>query len=261
VRLEGVGAGKLALVADPVTEARDELAELLGKLGCTVLQAANGRSALDIVREARPDLAVMEAMLPMVQGFEVCRAIKGDPVLRPTQVVLTSAVHRGTVAADAQIAFGADAFLEKPFRRDETLRVAKVLLLGGAEDPADVQKREAARGLWRTGAQLLKDGRLEEATVRLREACDRDDLSAEAHYYLGHALARQGLLFEAAAAYGRSSELRPDIDAAHQYLAQTYEQLGFQKSAREAWARAIETCTDGARKKAMQGRLLTLLGL
>jgi CheY-like chemotaxis protein len=200
-------------------------------------------------------------MLPVVQGFDVCRAIKGDPVLRPTQVVLTSAIHRGTVAADAQIAFGADAFLEKPFRRDETVRVVKVLLLGGAPDPADEQKREAARAAWRSATQLLKAGQLEEATVLLRDACAKDDLSAEAHYYLGHALAKQGLLFEAAAAYGRSAELRPDIDAAHQYLAQTYEQLGFQKSAREAWARAIETCTDEARRKAMQARLMKLLGL
>ena len=261
VRLEGVGAGRLALVVDPAAEVRSELTELLGRLACTVLQAANGKAALDIVREARPDLVIMEAILPMVQGFEVCRAIKGDPVLRPTRVILTSGVHRGTVAADAQIAFGADAFLEKPFRREETLRVAKVLLLGGAEDPADQQKREASRAMWRAGAQLLKDGRLEEATVRLRDACARDDLSAEAHYYLGHALARQGLLFEAAAAYGRSAELRPDIDAAHQYLAQTYEQLGFQKSAREAWARAIEACADEPRRRAMQTRLMKLLGL
>jgi len=261
IRLEGVGAGRLALVVDPSPEIRSELGELLGRLACTVLQATNGKAALDIVRDARPDLVVMEAILPIVQGFEVCRAIKGDPVLRPTRVILTSGVHRGTVAADAQIAFGADAFLEKPFRREETLRVAKVLLLGGAEDPADQQKREAARALWRAGAQLLKDGRLEEATVRLRDACACDDLSAEAHYYLGHALARQGLLFEAAAAYGRSAELRPDIDAAHQYLAQTYEQLGFQKSAREAWARAVEACTDEPRRRAMQERLMKLLGL
>jgi len=261
VRLEGVGANRLALVADPSSEARGELAELLGRLGCTVLQAANGKAALDIVREARPELVVLEAMLPMVQGFEVCRAIKGDPVLRPTQVVLTSGVHRGTVAADAQIAFGSDAFLEKPFRRDEAIRVFKILLLGGAEDPAEQKKRDAGRAAWRAGAQLLKEGRRDEATVMLRDACAKDDLSAEAHYYLGHALARQGLLFEAAAAYSRSSELRPDIDAAHQYLAQTYEQLGFQKSAREAWARAIESCTDETRKKAMQARLMKLLGL
>jgi CheY-like chemotaxis protein len=249
------------LVADASGEAREELAEMLGKFGCTILQAANGRAALSITREARPDMVVLEAMLPMLQGFDVCRAIKGDPVLRPTRVVLTSAVHRGTVAADAQQAFGADAFLEKPLRREEVTRIAKVLLLGPAGDPADAGRRADGLRAWRAGATALRDGKLEEAIGLLREACVHDELSAEAHYYLGHALAGQGMLFEAAAAYARSVELRPDVDAAHQYLAQTWEQLGFKKSAREAWARAIETCTDEPRKKAMQARLLKLLGL
>jgi CheY-like chemotaxis protein len=261
LRLQGAGAGKLVLVADGSGESREELAELLGKLGCTVLQAANGRAALDITREVRPDLVVLEAMLPMVQGFDVCRAIKGDPVLRQTQVALMSGVHRGNAAADAQQAFGADAFLEKPLRRDEVTRIAKVLLLGPAGDPADAGRRAEAAKAWRAGAALMAEGKLDEAIARLREACARDEFCAEAHYYLGHALGKQGLLFEAAAAYARSTELRPDVDAAHQFLAQTWEQLGFKKSAREAWARAIETCADENRKRAMQARLLKLLGL
>lgn len=82
VRLRGLGAGKLALVADPNPETRDEMVKLLAALGCTVLQAANGRAALEIVREARPDLVTLEAIMPMTPGFEVCRAVKGDPVLR-----------------------------------------------------------------------------------------------------------------------------------------------------------------------------------
>ncbi len=261
VRLEGAGAGKLALVADTTADAREEAVRLLGRIGCTVLQAANGRAALDIVREARPDLVLVEAMLPMTPGFEVCRAVKGDPVLRPTAVVLTSAVHRGTVAADARVAFGADAFLEKPYRPDEVLRVVKLLLLGPAGDPAEAAARAAARAAWREGAQPLQAGRVDEATAVLRQAAAKDDLSAEAHFYLGHALARQGLLFEAAAAFARASELRPDVDLAHQVLAQTYEALGFQKSAREAWARAIEVCRDEKRKGDMQVRLMQLLGM
>jgi predicted negative regulator of RcsB-dependent stress response len=44
-------------------------------------------------------------------------------------------------------------------------------------------------------------------------------------------------------------------------LAQTYEALGFQKSAREAWARAIETCKDEKKKGDMQVRLMQLLGM
>src|SRR5512138_3192443 len=261
VRLVGAGAGRLALVADASPEAREEIAGLLGALGCTMLQAANGRAALDIVREARPELVIIDAMLPMTPGFEVCRAVKGDPVLRPTAVVLTSAVHRGTVGADAKAAFGADAFLEKPFREDEVLRVAKLLLLGPAGDPADAVARAAAEAAWREGARLLAAGRVEEATAVLREATAKDDLSAEAHYLLGQALARQGILFEAAAAFARAAEPRPDVDVAHEVLARTYEALGFKKSAREAWARAIEACTDERRKGDMQVRLMQLLGM
>jgi len=261
VRLQGVGAGKLAVVAEPTAEGREEIAALIARLGCTVLQAANGRAALDIVREVRPDLVVLEAMLPMMPGFEVCRAIKGDALLRPTQVVLTSAIHRGTVAADAKVAFGADAFFERPYRPEEVLRVAKVLLIGSAVDTSDPAARVAAAQAWREGAALLRAQRLEDAVVVLRQAVARDDLSAEAHYYLGTALARLGLLFEATAELARSTELRPDVDAAHQTLAQTYEALGFQSSAREAWARAIETCKDEARKRAMQARLMKLLGM
>ncbi len=261
VRLVGAGVGKLVLVADASTPAREAAAALLAGLGCTVLQAATGRAALDIVREARPDLVLVDAMLPMTPGFEVCRAVKGDPVLRPTAVVLTSAVHRGTVAADAKAAFGADAFLEKPWRDEEVVRTARRLLLGGASDPAEQAARAAAAAAWREGTRLLQAGRVDEAIAALREAAAKDDLSPEAHYYLGLALARQGILFEAAAAFARAAELRPDVDVAHQVLAQTYEALGFKKSAREAWARAIEACTDEKRKGDMQVRLMQLLGM
>jgi CheY-like chemotaxis protein len=260
-RLEGLGKGYLVLVADGVPETREEAAAAVKKQGATALQAANGKAALDLIREARPELVILDAMLPMMPGFEVCRAVKGDPVLRPTRVVLTSAIHRGTVAADAKIAFGADAFLEKPYRPDELNRTLKLLLLGPAGDPADQAARAVAATAWREGAKLLQAGRVEEAIHLLREASTKDDLSAEAHYYLGHALARQGMLFEAAAAFSRAAELRPDVPEAHEVLALTYEQLGFQQSAREAWARAVETCKDEKRKRTMQERLMRLLGI
>jgi CheY-like chemotaxis protein len=261
VRLEGLGAGRLVLVADAALEPREEAAAVARRVGCTVLQAANGRAALEIVREARPDLVILDAMLPMIPGFEVCRAVKGDPVLRPTAVVLTSAIHRGTVAADAKIAFGADAFVEKPYRPEELQRTLKILLLGPTGDPAEQAARAVAATAWREGAKLLQAGRIDEAVTLLREAAAKDDLSAEAHYFLGHALARQGLLFEAAAAFSRATELRPDVPDAHEVLALTYEQLGFQQSAREAWARAVETCKDEGRRRTLRERLMRLLGL
>jgi tetratricopeptide (TPR) repeat protein len=137
----------------------------------------------------------------------------------------------------------------------------KILLLGPAGDPAEQAARAVAATAWREGAKLLQAGRLDEAVKLLREAAAKDDLSAEAHYFLGHVLARLGLLFEAAAAFSRATELRPDVPEAHEVLALTYEQLGFQQSAREAWARAVETCKDEKRKRAMRERLMRLLGI
>lgn len=262
--IKGVGVGKVALVADDDADTRLLLAKVLGgTLGCTVLQAANGRAALDIVREARPDLVVLDAMMPVLHGFDVCRAIKGDPQLRGIPVVLCSAIYRGTVAADAKTAFGADAFVEKPFHLEELTHALKVALLGAAAAESDEEraKRELAARDWRAGAKALAAGNIEEAVALCRQATSQDPLSAEAHYYLGHALSRLGLLFEAVAAYERAAELRPDVDAAHQYLAQAYEQLGFQRSARQTWARAIEACKDPVRRQAMQQRLMALLSM
>lgn len=262
VRLDGGAAGKVALVADDDPEVLKLVAALLGKLGCVVLEAANGRQALETVREARPDLVLLDAMMPGMHGFEVCRAIKKDPELRQVPVILCSAIYRGSAGEDAQIAFGADAFVEKPFRLEELTRVVKVALLGAAaEGPDERAAREEAERAWRAAAQALAAGKDAEALGLARQACNRDPRSAEAHYYLGHVLSRMGHLLEAVAAYDRSAELRPDVDAAHQCLAQTYEKLGFQKSAREAWSRAIEACRDPERKKAMQARLMVLLGL
>lgn len=262
VRLDGSAAGKVALVADDDPEVLKLVASLLGRLGCVVLKAANGRQALETVREARPDLVLLDAMMPGMHGFEVCRAIKKEPELRQVPVILCSAIYRGSAGEDAQIAFGADAFLEKPFRLEELTRVVKVALLGAAAEGAEERAaRDEAERAWRAAAQALAAGKEGEALGLARQACNRDPRSAEGHYYLGHALSRLGHLLEAVAAYDRSAELRPDVDAAHQCLAQTYEKLGFQKSAREAWSRAIEACRDPERKKAMQARLMTLLGL
>lgn len=263
VRVEGLGVGKLVLVADDDAETRQLIARILEGLGCTVLHAANGRAALDVVRQARPDMLVLDAMMPVLHGFEVCRAVKGDPVLRKIRVVLCSAVYRGTVGEDAKTAFGADAFLEKPFRLEEANRVFRVALVGtaAAESADERARREAAATDWRAGAKAVSEGRLDEAVELCRRAAETDPFSAEAHYYLGHALSRQGMLFEAVAAFERATELRPDADSAHQCLAQILERLGFQRSARQAWAQAVETCKDAGRKKAMQARLLRLLAL
>jgi CheY-like chemotaxis protein len=251
----------LALVADDDPEVRQLLAKILEGLGCAVVVAADGKEALRMVRELRPRLVVLDAMMPEVHGFEVCSAIKSDRDLRLTPVVLCSAVYRGSAGADARIAFGADAYLQKPFRLETVTQLFRHWLASGAAGAEDRERREAAERHWRAGAEELASGRLDEALGLCWRAVDEDQFSPQAHYCLGHALSQQGFLYEAVAAFERAAELEPAAEASHQCLALLYERLGFQRSAREAWAHAIEASRDPARKKVMQARLAGLLFL
>ena len=82
------------------------------------LEAADGRNVLDLVREERPDVVLLDVMLPGVSGLDLLRELRADPALADTRVVAVSAwVHLEGEA----LAAGADCFLGKPFE-PEALR-------------------------------------------------------------------------------------------------------------------------------------------
>ena len=76
------------VVADDLAANVDLLARLLGREGHTVLTAADGAAAFDLVTRERPDLVISDVMMPGLNGFELCRRIKQDPATRLTPVVL-----------------------------------------------------------------------------------------------------------------------------------------------------------------------------
>ena len=90
---------------------------------------ATGREALAKVREAMPDLVILDGMLPEVHGFEICRQLKTSERFRHIPVIMVSAVHTGwRFAADVKEKYGADDYLEKPFEPAELLRRVETLL-------------------------------------------------------------------------------------------------------------------------------------
>lgn len=251
----------VAVVADDDPELRKLMGLVLGLIGFDMVEAPDGQAALALVRERHPPLLVLDAMMPGLHGFDVCAAVKRDPALSGTRVVFCSAVYRGTAAEDARIAFGADGYIQKPFRLEDAAATLRRALPGAGEAAADRADAAAAAASWRAAVVAMKERRDDEALALCRHASAQDPCSSEAHYWLGHALSRHGLLFEAVAAFERASELRPDVAIVHQCLALTYERIGFQRSAREEWAHAIESCRDLRRRKAMQAHLERLLFL
>ena len=95
--------------------------------GYEVSVAMDGQEALDKVMEQRPDLIVLDVMLPKISGYEVCRKLKWDLRYQKIPVLMFTAKVQ---EIDERIGFeaGADAYLRKPFRAPELLEKIKELL-------------------------------------------------------------------------------------------------------------------------------------
>ena len=90
------------------------LSHLIGRAGYRLRRVATGNAAIDALAEERPDLVVLDVMLPERSGYEVCQMIRRDPALAGVKVLMITA-SGGDVERRKGLAVGADAFMTKPF--------------------------------------------------------------------------------------------------------------------------------------------------
>jgi two-component system phosphate regulon response regulator PhoB len=123
------------LVIEDEPDIRRVLDYNLRTAGYEVLSAERGRDGLSLAREERPDLILLDLMLPDLAGIEVCRAIKDDPSTRAMPIVMLTA--RGE-EIDRVVGFelGADDYITKPFSvRELVLRIRAVLRRNESRSP------------------------------------------------------------------------------------------------------------------------------
>ena len=95
--------------------------------GVVLLTASDGEEALDVVANHHPELVFLDVQMPKRNGFEVSTAIKADPALAGTTVILLTAKGQA-VDREQGLAAGADQYLTKPFDPDDLLRRAREAL-------------------------------------------------------------------------------------------------------------------------------------
>jgi len=132
---------KLVLIADDNADMRAHLHRILSQRWDTVV-VADGRAALDAVRVHRPDLVVTDVMMPLLDGFGFVQALRHDPKLAATPVLMLSA-RAGAEAAGDGFAAGADDYLTKPFTSTELLQRAEARLRADARQQAQRVRQEA----------------------------------------------------------------------------------------------------------------------
>jgi DNA-binding response OmpR family regulator len=79
-----------------------------------VFEAREGHTAIDLAHTYRPDLILLDVMLPDISGIEVCRALKNDPTMASTTIIMLTAKAQQSDLTEAEQA-GADGYFTKPF--------------------------------------------------------------------------------------------------------------------------------------------------
>jgi len=117
------------LIADDEPNIVISLEYLLQRAGYRVLVARDGQEALDLVARERPDLLLLDVMLPKLSGFEVCQRLREDASQPRLRIVMLTAKGR-EVEVSKGLALGADAYVTKPFSTQRLVEVVREQLAG-----------------------------------------------------------------------------------------------------------------------------------
>ncbi|HET8612283.1 MAG TPA: GAF domain-containing protein, partial [Sphingomonas sp.] len=137
------GGGARVLVADDNADMRDYVVRLVAELGHEVEAVSDGQAALEAARRETPDLILTDVMMPRLDGFGLVAAVRGDPRLRDTPIIMLSA-RAGEEARVEGIRSGADDYLTKPFSaRELAARVSGNLAIAGLRRQTAAEIRES----------------------------------------------------------------------------------------------------------------------
>jgi len=122
--------GKKVLIADDEANIVTALEFLLQRNGHEVYIARNGNAALELVDQHQPDLVLLDVMMPMKSGYEVCQRMRERADWRHIKIVMLTAKGRG-VEMSKGLSIGADLYMTKPFSTQELVaRINELLEVG-----------------------------------------------------------------------------------------------------------------------------------
>src|SRR3954471_4150892 len=153
-----VMAGEKLLLVDDEDNLRSMLEAALRHLGFDVHSAANGRDALAAIPELRPDMVVLDVMMPDLDGFEVCRRLRTEGSKMPVAFLTAKDSTEDKVRG---LTLGGDDSLVKPFSLEELVaRINAVLRRAGLSQDdtvlrcADLEMRDDAHRVLRAGVEV-----------------------------------------------------------------------------------------------------------
>ena len=137
------------LIADDDAQNADLLEAYLDGTGFETKIAANGEETLTAARDWKPDLILLDIMMPRLSGFEVCRRLRADPATRDVAILMVTALDQSTDVETA-VETGTDDFITKPINKTE-LQLRVRAMLDSRAKPTDVERTLAYLGRVQAG--------------------------------------------------------------------------------------------------------------
>jgi CheY-like chemotaxis protein len=120
-------ADSTILIVDDNQQNLELLKAYLEDLPCHLLTAEDGLQAIEAVEQHKPDLVLLDVMMPRMSGFEVCKKLKGQPSTRSIPIIMVTALNElGDIERGVEC--GTDDFLTKPVKKLELLTRVRSLL-------------------------------------------------------------------------------------------------------------------------------------
>ncbi|MFO0815940.1 MAG: response regulator [Gemmatales bacterium] len=117
------------LIADDNQQGVELLEAYLDELGAEVKTAADGEATLKLVDEWKPDVLLLDIMMPRMSGFEVCKRLRHNTATKNLAILMVTALDQ-PVDIERAVEAGTDDFLTKPINKNELLVRVKALLAG-----------------------------------------------------------------------------------------------------------------------------------
>ena len=118
---------KEILIVDDEPDVVVPIQFLMEQQGYLVMVAERGEDALDLIYQYKPDLVILDILLPGIDGYEVCEIIRLVPSFRDVKIIFLTARDREVDIAKG-LSLGADAYITKPFSNTELVAKVKELL-------------------------------------------------------------------------------------------------------------------------------------
>jgi CheY-like chemotaxis protein len=129
------------LVVDDDTSLLQMMGLMLKRAGHTAIMASDGHEGIEIARREKPDMAIIDIMMPDVSGFEVCTMLRKDPQTKDIPLLILTALSQHEYRKRATES-GADGFVTKPVTRDDLVGHIEELLRTGARNFPDFEDDE-----------------------------------------------------------------------------------------------------------------------